>query len=137
MWKDDHIILNKKCFGRVNQCYLVCVKKRENYMHKIYMLSNTWNTFERTQAKWTVANFRKRALWEMEGGGKEQRISLYPWFLYSVLVLFYFTMSIYCMLFLKQCKKESQNKTKVCYISIWGFTYSLLSSGLEQVVYFD
>lgn len=50
MWKDDHTILNKKCFRRVNQCYLVCVKK-ENYMRKIYMLSNTWDTFERTQAK--------------------------------------------------------------------------------------
>ena len=64
-----------------------------------------------------MVNSRKRALWEMGGRGKEQRVSLYPWFLYSVLVLYYFTMSIYCMLFLKQCKKESQNKTKICYIS--------------------
>lgn len=51
MWKDDHIILNKKMFQKSESVLSSMCKKRENYMHKIYMLSNTWNTFERTQAK--------------------------------------------------------------------------------------
>lgn len=56
-------------------------------------------------------------------------------FLYYLLILFSFT-SICCMLLLKQCKKESQNKTEVCYLGIWGFVFSWLPSDLEQIVCF-
>lgn len=55
-------------------------------------------------------------------------------FLYYLLILFCFS-SIYCMLFLKQCKKESQNKTKVRYLGIWSFIFSWLSSDSEQIVF--
>lgn len=52
----------------------------------------------------------------------------------ACIVLFY---NEYLLHAIFKCKKESQTKTKVCYISIWGFTYSWLSSGLEQVSCFD
>lgn len=52
----------------------------------------------------------------MGGRGKGTgNFSILNGFLYYVLVLFCF-MSIHYMLFLTQCKKESQNKSKVCYL---------------------
>ena len=53
----------------------------------------------------------------MGDGRERKRTESFTLPLISVLcaciVLFY---NEYCMLFLKQCKKESQNKTKICYI---------------------
>lgn len=55
-----------------------------------------------------------------EGRGKNSREFhfILDFVLGACIVLFY---NEYLLHILKQCKKESQTKTKVCYISIWGF----------------
>lgn len=78
-------------------------------MHKIYLeqyMGHIW----RTQDKWTVANSRKRALWEMEGRGKKWEnffISL-NFCIFGALLFYFFLLWVFVHAILNNVKRSHQ-----------------------------